>query len=457
MKNPLKQELNKTLWKLALPIILQNALSTSLNLIDSLMIGQISSNSNAEFVAVGFANQIFFILTLFITGFTCAAQVFSAQYYGNGDYDGINKSLGMGLLSCGGFCLLVQILGCVFPEQSMMLFTNDAQVIKLGGSYMSIVSWSYAATGLTFVYSAVLRSVRRVKLPMISAVIGVCSNTLLNWLLIYGNLGCPRLGIRGAAIATLASRLLQIAIILIFVYYPRTGLSATPKQLFGFSRAFAAKYLKCTLPVVANEGLWGVGTGIYTVYYGRIGTAAAAAAMVAANLEQFAWIFIASLGTVTAIILGNALGSEDEFKNVRFYARQMQKNIILWAIGLSIMLAAFSGVFPSLFSLDAEAISLSTPLILILALLIPFKSANFNRVIGILRAGGDTAFTCILESLLIWGITVPLGYLFYGPLGLGIIPVFSVVHIDEIIKMPILAMRCKKGRWIRNLTKEGVK
>lgn len=454
IKNPLKVQLQKTIWALALPIILQNALGTSLNLIDSLMIGQISADSSAELVGVGFANQIFFAISLFMTGFTCAAQVFSAQYYGSGDSAAVKKSLGLGLLCTGGFSLLVQILGCLLPEQSIMLFSNDPEVIRLGGEYMRIVSWSYFATGLTFVYSAVLRSVRRVRLPMVVAVVGVAVNTVLNWVLIYGKLGFPALGVKGAAIATVIARVLQVVIIIFCVYFPKGELSASFKELFGFSKAFAASYMKCTLPVVLNEGLWGVGTSIYTIYYGHISTVAAAATQVAANLERFAWIIIASIGTVTSIILGNALGDAEDFQNVRFYAKELQKTIMRWAFGLAAVVAALAWVFPLLFNLDAEAMALSTPLILILAALIPIKSANFNRVIGILRSGGDTAFTCILESLLIWGVSVPLGFIFYKWLQLPIIPVFIIVHIDEVIKMPILAWRCKKEKWIKNLTKE---
>ncbi len=451
-----KTELNKTLWKLALPIILQNALTTALNLIDSLMIGQISQDSSAEFAAVGFANQIFFAISLIMMGLTGAAQVFTAQYFGNSDFKNVNRSLGMGIVACGGFSLLVQIVLCLFPAESMMIFTSDPEVIRLGGEYMAIVSWSYLVTGLTFLYSGVLRSVHRVKLPMIVAIIGVVVNTLLNWVLIYGKLGFDAMGVNGAAIATLISRFVQIALILIFVYYPKTQLSVSIKELFSFTKKSFTSFLKYALPIAANEALWGIGTSIYFVFYGQIGTAAAAAAMVAANIEKFAWIIISSLGMVTAIILGNALGRGDSPDTLKFYAKTMQRNILLWALGLGIMIAAFAWVFPHLFSLDPEAIRSSTPLILMLAALIPIKSSNFNRVIGILRAGGDSTYTCILESLLVWCVSIPLGYLFYSQFGFGIIPVFAIVHIDEIIKLPILAMRCKKGKWMKNLTQETV-
>lgn len=449
-----KKHLNNLLWKLALPIILQNALTTALNLIDSLMIGQISQNSSAEFVAVGFANQIFFAISLIMMGLSSAAQVFAAQYYGNNDYKNVNLALGLGILTCGGFSLLMQIFFCIFPEQSMLIFTNDPDVIQLGGGYMAIVSWSYFATGLTFLYSGVLRSVHRVKLPMAIAIIGVIVNTLLNWVLIYGKLGFDAMGVNGAAIATLISRLIQIILILICVYYPKTDLSATLKQLFSFPKKFAISYIKYALPIAANEALWGIGTSIYSVFYGRIGTAAAAAALVAANIEKFAWIIISSLGAVTAIILGNALGRGDKPELLKLYYKQMQKNILFWAIGLGAVIAVFAWSFPHLFSLDPEAIRLSTPIILMLAALIPIKSSNFNRVIGVLRAGGDSTFTCILESLLVWFVSIPLGYIFYSQFNLGILPVFLIVHIDEIIKLPIIALRCKKGKWMKNLTKE---
>lgn len=441
-----KKQLYKTLGLLAVPVMVQNFLTTALNLIDTLMIGKVSADSSAAIAAVGYANQIYFAVSLFIVGFTGASQVYAAQYYGKGDYNGVRRALGLGLISCGGFCLLCQLAASFWPGQLISLFTNDQEVIRLGGSYLSIVAWSYFITGITFVYSAVLRSMRAVRLPVIVAVVGIVVNTALNYILIYGKLGFKAMGVDGAAWATLIARILQLVIILLAVYLPKTELACGVRKLFSISRSFLKDYVRTAAPIIINEGLWGVGTSLYTVYYGHISTSAGAAAQVASNVEKFAWIIIGSVGTVAAIVLGNELGCGNKQKAFA-QAKQMNKLMLLFAAVLMVIMCAVAPWFPNIVDVGEDTARTCSLLILILACVTPFKAMNYNTNIGILRSGGDTTFCCVLESCLIWLVSVPLGFLFYK-LGWGILPVFMIVHIDEIIKLPILLRRYKKGIWL---------
>lgn len=454
LQQELKQErrqLYKTLARMSVPIIIQNFLSSVLNLVDTLMIGKIAAENTPQIAAVGFANQIFFVVTLFMFGLTSGAQVFVAQFYGKGDYKGIKKALSLGLITCGGFCLVAQFVAILFPSQLISLFTRDEYVIALGTEYLSIVAWSYFITGVMLLYSGVLRSSFNLRLPMMVSVVGIIVNIVLNYGLIYGKLGLPAMGVAGAAWATVIARAVQLLIILSVVYLTKSELALAPKDFKLLNKAFAKTYFKTSLPIVLNEGLWGLGTSIYAVVYGLISTQAAAASRLASTIEQFVWIFISSIATVGAILIGKGLGEGQRERTMR-QAAQLNKIMLVFALILSAIMAACAPLFTSLYDISEDTKALSITLIIALAAFTPFKAMNFNLNIGILRSGGDTIFSFLLEISLIWLVSAPLGYLFGIPLALGIVPTYIIVHIDEIIKLPIFFKRFRSGKWAKDIT-----
>lgn len=255
---------------LALPIILQNFITSSLNMVDTIMIGHVGET---EIAAVGIANQYFFLFNLIIIGIHSGCSVFIAQFWGQKDKENIRKVLGIGLFASGIVAFFFSILATFCPNTIMMIFSEDPEVLKLGSAYLRVIGISYFFFGLSFGYSTAARSIGNTILPMLVSTFALFCNTFFNYLLIFGKWGLPALGVEGAAIATVIARILE-ALILYVCTDRIEALKVTWKDLKGISREYVAKIYGTILPVVLNDSCWGLGFVVYSVVYARISTQA---------------------------------------------------------------------------------------------------------------------------------------------------------------------------------------
>jgi putative MATE family efflux protein len=301
----------KTLLRIAVPIASQHFITSSLNAVDVIMIGQLGETAVA---AVGLANQVFFLLILLLFGISSGAAMFTAQFWGKEDIESIHKVLGIGLMLGIASSLLFSFAALVFPEFILSIYSKDPAVVALGSTYLRRVALSYVFTSITFSFASVLRSTENVKLPMFVSIVALSINTVLNYLLIFGNFGFPKMGVEGAAIATLIARSLECVTLLTLTYRLRTPVAARLNELLGFNRDFILRYLKIALPVMFNEMMWSLGITVYNIVYARIGTESIAAVNISATIENMAFVLFIGISNAAAIMIGKRIGANEEDK-----------------------------------------------------------------------------------------------------------------------------------------------
>ena len=293
---------------IAFPVAMQGMLNTIVNLVDTMMIGTLGETSIA---AVGLANKVFFVFSLLVFGIVSGSGVLAAQYWGNHDVKNIRKVLGLALMIsiAGSLCFLIPAQLC--PEAVMRIFTTSQSSITVGAAYLAVVSLSYPCTAISNTYVAMLRAVGKVKAPVVISCITIGINILFNYIFIFGHFGAPAMGAPGAALATLIARIAECGALLAVTFISRSPLACRIKELWGYSRAFLRQFAVTTGPVIANEFMWGLGTTMYSLAYGRMGDNAVAAITIATTIQDIVVVLFQGLSAAAAVILGHEMGGGD--------------------------------------------------------------------------------------------------------------------------------------------------
>jgi len=440
----------RTMLALAIPIAFQQFITAGLNMVDVLMVGQLGE---ASIAALGLANQVFFLLILFLFGVTSGMAIFTAQYWGQGDVENIRKVLGICLTVALGVGLLFTLAATIIPETIMRFYTEDVEVIELGSSYLRIVGFSYMFMAVTTSYFAVLRSITFVKITVVVSVIAIILKTGLGYLLIFGVGGLPVLGVRGAAIGTTFGWIFQCILILILVYRLKTPLAANPITFFRFDRLFIGKVLKTAMPAAANEVFWSVGITIYNAVYARIGTDAIAAIQINATIEEIAYVLFIGLGNACAVMIGNKIGEGGKDVAFEYGRRFLLLNIFVALFAGGIIILIREPVI-GLYEISASAANSARTLMLIFSLTAWLRAINFILFVGVLRAGGDTRFAMFMELFSIWAIGVPAALIGGFVLHLPVYGVYLMVLLEELVKVFIITRRYLSRKWIHNLVSQ---
>lgn len=437
------------LLSIAVPITLQNLITSSLNMVDTLMISGLGKDTIA---AVGLANQVFFFFNFIIFGINTGSSIFISQYWGKKDEESVKKILGLavGLSIIAG--IIFTIPGVLAPEFIMSLFLKEPEVIRIGASYLRIAAMSYIFTGVAFAYGVAARSIGEAKMPMIISGISFLVNTFFNYIMIFGKLGLPVMGARGAAYGTLIARIVELGLLIFFVYRDVKPLAATFKELTSWSNTFLFRYLKTTYPVIINEGFWALGQVMYSVAYAKIGNEATAAVQVAGVIQNFFFVIVRGLGNACIVMVGNKIG-EGEREEAYNYAIKF----LVLATGVGVVLGGFLVLAPqvplSLFSkLDPEVMELSKQLVRIIGMFYFLKTFNSTMVVGVLRGGGDTTFSMYLEMGAVWLVGVPLAFLGSIYFKFPIAAVMIMANCEEIVKSAIGLPRVLSKKWINSIT-----
>jgi len=437
----------REMFKIAIPIALQQFFNAFLNLIDVIMVGQLGE---ASIAGVGLSNQVFFVFILLLFGLTSGMAIFTAQFWGKREMEPIRKVLGMSILTASVIALIFTIAATMFPRAVLGLFTEDTNVIEIGSSYLGIVGFSYIAVAIATAYISVLRSIQRVVITVVATIAAIIVKTGIGYVLIFGHFGLPALGVRGAAIGTVSGWILELILLLILVYTQKTPLAANPLTFFQFDLLLFQRVLRTTLPAVANELFWSVGIATYNGIYAHIGTEAIAAINVNATMEELGFVVFMGLGNACAVMVGNRIGAGKKEE-----AYQTVKNIVslsvlsAWVIGLVVFLVR--DIVIKWYNLSPEGIFNVRMLMLMMACVLWIRMFNFITFIGALRAGGDTVFALLMEICSIWLIGVPAAYIGAFVLKLPVYYVYLMVGLEELAKAVVSLWRFRSRKWIHDL------
>ncbi len=442
--------------RLAVPISLQNLLACSFSLIDTLMIGRLG---DIALSAVGMAGQWSWLLGLFLFGFYSGSSVFFAQYWGSGELLLIRRIAGIMFLHMIIISSVFTLAGVIAPSLILRLFNDTQEVIELGSDYIRIASWSYLAMGLSNGMSALLRSTERVRLPMIASTVSALTNVLLNWLLIFGNLGFPAMGVRGAAAATTISAWIG-PILMFFVSLRQKNIMVTDTaEMLRFDKRLIKKFYKISLPVALNESLWGLGTMIYNVIFAHLGYEEFAAVTIERTIEGIAFSAGVGLCTAASVMIGKSIGAGETEQGV-CDARRFLINIPLSSAIISAAVIFLRPSIIGLFSggISAAAISQHTTecamqIMLIYFIEFPLRMIQYILIVGVFRSGGDTRTGMIYDLISVWLIAIPVmmitAFLLKWPLWKVYI---SMLIAEDWLKAVACIRHFRSGKWIKPVT-----
>ncbi|MGB7605319.1 MAG: MATE family efflux transporter [Lutisporaceae bacterium] len=434
---------------ISLPIMLQNLISSVINMLDTVMVGALGE---AQLAAVGLANQVFFVFFLLIYGINSGCGIFIAQYWGSKDEENIRRTLGFSILIGAAVGLMFTLIALYLPRQIMQLFTIDEAVIEYGISYMRFVSFSYVMTSISIAYSFAARNIGDVKMPMIISAVSLIVNGVLNYVLIFGLFGFPRLEIEGAAIATVIARLVEAIAIVFWVYAIRKDkvLFSRLRDIKSLDVSFIRNILVTAIPVILNDVFWALGMTMYSAAYARISTTAIASMQIANTVQGIFIVVAMGLGTSCSVMVGNEIGSGDK-ENAILYGNRYIKIGTFIGIVLGLILILISPVIIMMFSSTHVVQGVAQKILLIMGIFLWVRFLNYILVIGILRSGGDTTFSMILETCSVWIVGVPLA--FAGALWwhLPAYMVFTLISLEELVKAYFGMIRVKSNKWVRNV------
>lgn len=437
----------KSFLLLAVPMAFQSMITTFVNLIDNIMIGQLG---DVPIAAVGLANRVFIVYSLVIFGISSGASAFVTQFRGKNDYKGIKISIMVNTVLALIVSVLFFIVSFLFPEFMMALFSEDPLVIIEGAGYLRIISLSFVFTAITTVCSFNLKNMEHPKIPLVGSVISIIINSTLNYILIFGHFGFPALGTNGAAIGTLVARIAEFLFVGIFTAKKLSFLFKDIRDYFNISKSFIKSFIVTVLPVTFNETLWSVGHSVILAVYARVSTQAIASVNIVNVLFDLTSVFLIGAGNATGIIIGKEVGLK-RYDRAYDYADRLSLFIPAVTGIISIIMLVICPYFLKIFNVSEEVRSLTVSLYIIMTVFTPVRAYNHVNIVGSLRYGGDVLFCMITDGACVWLIGVLGAWLSGIALSLPILAVYTIVQCEEAVKGVVLYLRMRKRNWIKDL------
>lgn len=439
----------KRMLSLIFSIAFQQFMLALVSASDAIMLGSLSQNAMS---AVSLATQVTFVENLFLSTMTIGLSMLAAQYWGKKDISAVERIFTYVLKITITISAIFFLVSAIVPAGLMRIFTNDSELITGGASYLQAVSVSYLLTGVSQIYLCVMKNCGKAGKASIISSVSVVLNIVFNVLFIFGLLGIPRLGIIGAAIATVIARVIEVAWCLIETKW--NGQIHLKRNHFVHNdKLLITDFWKYTSPVLGNEIVWGVGFTMYSVIMGHLGSDAVAANSIANIAKNLVSCFCLGLGSGGGIIVGNMLGA-GELENAKKYGRKL--------CILSVFLGALSGLFLLTVSpivlyfvnLTSVANGYLRGMLIMCSYYMIGKSINSTTISGIFCAGGDSKFGFLCDTITMWCVTVPLGFIAAFMLKLPVLAVYFIINLDEIVKLPVVYKHYKKYLWVKDLTKK---
>ena len=443
---------------IAIPIIIQNGITNFVSLLDNIMVGQVGT---VPMSGVSIVNGLLFVFNLCVFGASSGAGIFTAQFHGSGDHRGVRHTFRFKLL----ICMAVSVLGIgIFLLGGRGLIglylTGEGDAVTAAGAmayaleYLHVMLWGFVPFALCNAYAGTLRECGETRVPMIAGITAVLVNLCLNYVLIFGHFGAPAMGVRGAAVATVISRFVELAIV--------AGWTHMNGEKHPFIRGtFRSAYIPGSLlrgivikgmPLLINEFLWASGMAFLNQRYSTCGLDVVPAMNISSTLFNLGSVAFLSMGNAVGIIMGQMLGAGRGEPEIRDTNRKLFAVSVLSGLVFGGLMAAVSTLFPRLYNTTDEVRLLAAKLILISAAMMPMNSYT-NAAYFTLRSGGQTLVTFLFDSCFVWSFCVPLAYILSRFTGIGIVPLYAICQGTDMLKCVLGAYMIRQGKWIQNLTK----
>lgn len=436
------------LVKIAFPVAAQSVITTGVNLIDTIMLGQLDETALS---ASSLANQFIMLFLFICMGISMGASVLSSRYWGAKNLTSLKKvvaiALRCGLLLAGVFTLV----NIAAPEGIMGLYIEDRDIIQAGASYLRWSTITYILMALTTVTTNIMRSVGLDHVPFISACCAFGVNIGANYVFIFGKFGAPAMGVAGAALGTVIARVLEVFIICGYFFFRNKVIAFQPKDILMTQCGdLVSEFIRISVPVMLSDGLLGVGDNVLASIMGHIGGNFVSANSITNVLSRVSTIFITGLAYAGCFITGQTLGDRDVEG-----AKRQGNTFLALGLGIGILAAVIiqviSGPMLSAYKITQETYGIARQLVYAISIIIVFRSTNSILTKGVLRGGGDTKFLLAADMSTMWLIAIPLGA--FAGLVLDIPPfwVFICLHADQIVKAVWCVFRLKSGKWIKKI------
>ena len=430
---------------LALPVVIQNMITVGVNIMDTVMLG---SYGEIQLSGSSLANDFINIFHILCMGLGGGASVLTAQYWGRRDIVSLKKSITLMMRICMIAAFVFTLATLLFPRQLMGMYTSDASVVEKGRIYFLVSAPTYILMGISLTLTLILRSVRKVLVPLITSIICFFVNIFFNWVFIYGHLGAPELQIAGAALGTLIARVVETAIIAGYVFGREKSIGYKIRDFFRPCGDLVKTYLKYSIPVLISDGMLALGNTAVSVIVGHIGTEFVAANAIIMTIVRLSTVFTQGLGQASSVMTGNKLGEGDKETAYRQGITFFTLSLIIGAVagGIILILAPF---IIGQYNIEPTTREIAFKLMYAVALMVIFSSTQSVLTKGVLRGGGDTRFLMFADVAFLWLASVPLGALCGLVLHADPFIIYIALKIDWLIKSVICYFRLLSRKWIR--------
>lgn len=440
----------KTLILLSVPIVMQNLITFGVGFADNIMVGKLGKYAIS---GVYMGNQIQTFLQILLLGVTAAMQILSVQYWGKRDKSSIKVIVAIAFRITMGITVFVWLGVMLFPNTVLGFFTNDSLVIAQGIEFLKYVCFSYVFFGISQLLIAAMRSVETVRIGLYVSIITLVTHIVLNWMLIFGNLGMPALGVEGVGIATLISRIFEAAVMVVFVLFVDKKLHLKARDMFLRNAAMLGDYFKYGLPVIAGQLVWAANNVFSGMMLGRLNPEAITAASIAGQLNSMVFIWALGLSAAVGIITGKTVGA-GEFEKMKLYAKTIQIIFVIMGVLSGILVILLTDPILMLYNIDAQTMVVGRQFMLILAFAVFGACYQGTCLGGLVKSGGDTSFVFINDTLFVFLTIIPATllamYVFHAPAWV----VFACLKSDQVTKCFVAVVKINRFKWMKNLTRQ---
>lgn len=437
----------KTAASIAVPIALQGLITTGVNMMDTVMVGAVGER---QLSAVSLANQFITVFHIFCMGIGMGASVLVSRYYGMKEQSSLKKTVTIMLRLCLILSALFSVATFFFPKEIMLIYSNEADIIEYGISYLNYSVITYFFLSLSLTTTIVLRNVGQVKIPLYTSIAAFFVNILANYAFIFGKLGAPNMGVAGAAVGTLVSRIFEFAVICGYLIFVDKEINYKIRDLFTRVGALWGEYIRISIPVLISDAILALGNNSVAMIIGRIGGNFVAANAVTTVAQQLSTVLIQGFSQAGAIITGRTLGEGDKEKAQSQGYAFLGLGIVFGFVAAAII-ALVSTPIISAYELSPETVEIAKDLMLSISIIIVFQATNSIMTKGVLRGGGDTKVLMIADNVFLWAASLPLGLLLGLVLHAPAFWIYFALKIDQVLKAVWCVIRLSSGKWIKKI------